>query len=63
MFNVEFSDQAGFAEDNETIVELFYKAQVFNWLSFKPDIQYVSNPGGTTNSDALAIGLRFEVLI
>lgn len=63
VFNVEFSDQAGFAEDNETIVELFYKAQVFNWLSFKPDIQYVSNPGGTTNSDALAIGLRFEVLI
>lgn len=63
VFNVEFSDQAGFAEDNETIVELFYKVQVFNWFSLKPDIQYIANPGGTTNSDALAVGLRIEVVI
>lgn len=60
-FTVEFSDQAGFVEGNETFVELFYKAQVTPWFSVKPDIQFVSNPGGTANDNALVIGLRTEV--
>ncbi|MFP6583562.1 MAG: carbohydrate porin [Candidatus Hydrogenedentota bacterium] len=62
IFHVELSDEAGFAEDNETTLELYYKAQLTPWSSIKPDIQYIANPGGTTNDDALAIGARLEIL-
>jgi carbohydrate-selective porin OprB len=30
-------------------------------LYLEPDLQYVINPGGTANPDALAVGLRFGV--
>lgn len=62
VFHVEFSDEAGFEEDSETAVELFYKAQVCGWLSVKPDIHYIAHPGGTDNDDALAVGVRCEAI-
>jgi len=61
-FNVYFSDQAGFDEDYETAIEFFYKAQLFGWMAIKPDIQYIINPGGTKNGNALALGGRLEVV-
>ncbi|MBW2230693.1 MAG: carbohydrate porin [Deltaproteobacteria bacterium] len=46
--------------DHETVVELFYKAQITPWLSLQPDLQFVANPGGQ-GRDALAVGLRFTI--
>ncbi len=61
VFHVEFSDEAGLAKDGETAVEVFYRAQVTRWFSVKPDFQYIFNPGGTRNDDAVVVGARAEV--
>jgi porin len=53
---------AGFTDDAETAVELFYKAQITPWLSLKPDIQYISNPGGAGLDDAWVATLRLELV-
>jgi len=44
---------------SETAIELFHKFQITPSLSFKPDAQYIVNPGGD-GRDALAFGLRME---
>ena len=47
----------------ETAIELFYKAQLTESVSVKPDIHYIANPSGAgTIKDALALGVRFEVV-
>jgi porin len=61
VFHVAFSDEAGFEESHETVIELFYRAEVSGWLSLKPDLQYIINPGGTRSRDALALGVRAEI--
>ncbi|MHC4250282.1 MAG: carbohydrate porin [Planctomycetota bacterium] len=61
IFSVRFSDEAGFAETSETIMELFYKLQLTESISAKLDTQYIANPGGTSNDGALATGIRVEV--
>lgn len=48
------------ARHNETAVEWFYKAQIFDWLSVMPDLQYIFNPGGD-GPDAFVIGLRTQI--
>ena len=60
VFTVNFSDQAGFKEHSETAIELFYKLQLTGWLAMQPDIQYIANPGGAGNRNALALGGRLE---
>jgi porin len=60
VFSVDFSGEAGFEDDAETAIELFYSAPVLGWLSLKPDLQYIINPGGAGNDDALAVGLRLQ---
>jgi carbohydrate-selective porin OprB len=62
VFHVEFSDEAEFANDGETAVEVFYRAQVTGWFSVKPDFQYIFNPGGTTNDDSVVVGARAELI-
>lgn len=62
VFHAAFSGEAGFADDSETAFELFYKAQIASWITVKPDIQYIVNPGGLGNRDALAIGARWELV-
>jgi carbohydrate-selective porin OprB len=60
---VEFTDEpaAGFSADRELTVELFWRAQPLGWLSVKPDLQYITNPGGDASvDDAVALGLRLE---
>jgi len=31
-------------------------------MSLKPDLQYILNPGGDGKPDALAIGVRWQIL-
>ena len=61
IFHVDFSDEADFIDEGETAYELFYKYQALGWMSFKPELQYITNPGGNGNDDALALGLRIEI--
>ncbi len=60
---VRFTDEAGagYTRDFEVAIELFYKLQSTPWMSIKPDLQYVFNPGGDeTLDDAIVATLRFE---
>jgi porin len=63
VFHVRFSDEANLAKDTETIVEAFYVVRLFGCLFLEPDLQYIINPGGTTNPDSLAVGLRFGLAL
>lgn len=53
---------AGFTEDAETAIELFYKAQLTPRLSLKPDLQYIVAPGGGGLDDAWVATLRVELV-
>jgi porin len=46
--------------NEETVVELFYKAQLTPRTSVQPDLQYIFTPSGI-HRDALAAGVRFQV--
>ncbi|MDH4238793.1 MAG: carbohydrate porin [Phycisphaerae bacterium] len=59
-----FSDKASttYTDDNESVVELYYNAQVTPWLNISPNIQYVADPGGNdTGSDAVVLGVRAQM--
>lgn len=46
----------------ESIVEVDYNVQLAPWLSLRPNLQYVINPGGTGKiPDAFVIGLSTNV--
>ena len=51
---------AGFTEDAELAVELFYELQLCAGLTLKPDVQYIANPGGAGLDDAWVVTLRVE---
>jgi carbohydrate-selective porin OprB len=46
----------------ETYLELFYKLHLSQRLAFKPDLQYVTDPGGQINHNTSVPGMSFEVL-
>jgi len=48
--------------DQETVVEIFYKARITPWLSLQPDLQYIASPSGI-HRDALTAGLRFQATL
>lgn len=58
------SDEAGsgFTDDHETAIELFYRLQLTPFMSIKPDLQYIANPGGAGADDAFVATARLEVL-
>jgi len=59
-----FSDYAGagYTENHENALEVYYNAQVTPWLSLSPSIQHISNTGGDeTVKDAVLFGLRAQV--
>lgn len=59
---VAFSSDAGFAEDGETVLELFYRIARTPWASIKPDIQYIFDPSGDPAvDDAIVATLRVTV--
>jgi porin len=47
--------------NEEAVIELFYKAQCSHRLAIQPDLQYIVTPSGIY-PDALAVGLRFQVV-
>ena len=58
---VGLSDEAGFSADDELDVEFFFKHQLCGWCSVKPDLQYISNPGGDSAADdAWVVAVRLE---
>ena len=48
--------------NQETAVELFYKAELTPRVSIQPDLQYIVTPSGI-HRDALAAGVRFQVTL
>jgi porin len=48
--------------NQETAVEMFYKAIVTPSMSVQPDIQYIVTPSGI-HPDALVVGVRFQVVL
>ncbi|MGE3182244.1 MAG: carbohydrate porin [Phycisphaerae bacterium] len=62
--HVELNSTIRASEDRhaETAFEMFYKAQIAPWMTIKPDIQFISNPGGD-GRDALIFGIRVEVTL
>ena len=54
---------AGGWEDFETTIEATYKAQITQFLSIQPDIQFVFNPGALEDmKDAFVAGARVETV-
>lgn len=59
-----FSSKASttYTDDYESVVELYYSAQLAPWLKISPNFQYVANPGGGgTARDAVVLGLRAQM--
>ncbi len=53
---------AGFTENAETSIETFYNFQATTYLSIKPDLQYIINPGGDESIDnALVLTVRLTL--
>ena len=51
-----------YTDDHESVLEVYYNAQITPWLSLSPGIQYIANPGGDkTVSDAVVFGLRAKM--
>lgn len=60
-----FSDAASttYTEDYESVLELYYGAQVTPYMNISPSIQYVTNPGGDgTARDAVVLALRAQMV-
>lgn len=59
-----FSDTAAstYPADYESILEIYYNAQITPWFNLSPSLQYVTNPGGSnTAKDAVVFGLRAQL--
>jgi len=59
-----FSNRAAvtYPQDYESVLEVYYNAQINESLSFSPGLQYVANPGGASGvSDAVVLGLRSQI--
>ncbi|MHC4682350.1 MAG: carbohydrate porin, partial [Planctomycetota bacterium] len=57
-----FSNQAGYSDEHESVVEVYYNAQISPWMAVSPSVQYVTNPGGdTANHDAVVLGVRSQM--
>lgn len=41
-----FSDSSGYRHDYELAIEMFYRLRITQWISLKPDIQYIIHPSG-----------------
>ncbi|MCB9875981.1 MAG: carbohydrate porin [Planctomycetes bacterium] len=63
-FLADMSDAAGAGTpENELALELLYKFQLTPAVSLKPELQYITNPGGLSGVDDALVGLlRVEML-
>jgi porin len=49
-------------QDSEYPVELYYSINVTNWMTFRPNIQYVYHSGGTSeNANVVVLALKASV--
>ena len=48
--------------NQETVFEVFYKAEMTPRICIQPDLQYIVTPSGI-DRDALAVGVRFQVTL
>ena len=56
-----FSTEAGYADAFESVVEVYYNAQVAPWVAVSPSVQFVDNPGGDNAvEDSVVFGLRAQ---
>lgn len=56
-----FSTEAGYADAYESVVEVYYNAQIAPWMAVSPSIQFVDNPGGDNAvEDSVVFGLRAQ---
>jgi porin len=63
--HLSFSNQAAdtFPEGFESVLEVYYNAQITPWFYISPSIQYITNPGGALNvADSLIFGLRAQIV-
>ncbi len=59
-----YKDEINPFSNYETVYELFYNIQITPWLTFTPDFQVISNPGGTSTTPDSIVGgfrLRFDL--
>lgn len=55
---------AGFSEDSETALELYYGFSLLPGIRLKPDLQYVHDPGGDAAlDDAWILTLRMSATL
>lgn len=48
---------------HESVLEVFYNAQLTKWWTIQPDLQWIFDPGGNSGApDALVIGVRTSVV-
>lgn len=64
----ELQNASGMAQvsvqKSEYASELNYQIQATNWLTLDPNLQYIHEPGGTSdNHDALVLGMRLAVTL
>ncbi|MEN6337029.1 MAG: carbohydrate porin [Phycisphaerales bacterium] len=58
------SDSLAGLGGSEQVIEVYYSVTLSRWASVSPDIQYVTDPGGRSDSaDAFIVGLRARILI
>lgn len=51
-----------YMEDYESLVEIYYNAQITPWCNVTPSLQYVANPGAASGvSDAVIFGGRVQI--
>jgi carbohydrate-selective porin OprB len=46
---------------HESVVEVYYNAQITPWLSVSPSLQYVWHPGGEAVNNAVVFGVRVQM--
>ena len=59
-----FSDGASdtFSANHESVLELYYSAQIAPWVAVSPSVQYIGNPGGDRDvSNAIVAGVRAQI--
>jgi len=55
-----FSDDAtSFTDDYESVLEIYYRAELTGWMAISPSIQHITNPGGDESAgDSVVLGVR-----
>jgi len=46
-------------QGSEYPVEVYYSANLTNWITLRPNVQYIHHPGGTgENANVVVLGLK-----